>query len=115
MSGHVFDNHERRTLEVFVGGRRFIMAESLLLPSLSLLSPSPPSSDGSVTLNASLVAATGRGGLGLRGGVAGEDEDEDFEEEEEPGRMRTSRGSSWGGRGLRGGGGTGEDEDFEGE
>lgn len=34
------------------------MAGSLLLPSLSLLSPSPPSSDGSVTLNASLVAAT---------------------------------------------------------
>ena len=33
--------------------------------------------------------------------MAGEDEDEDFaEEEEEPGRMRTSRGSSWGGRGL---------------
>ena len=26
-----------------------------------------------------------RGGLGLRGGVAGEDEDEDFEEEEELG------------------------------
>lgn len=33
------------------------MAGSLLLPSLSLLSPSSPSSDGSVTLNASRAAA----------------------------------------------------------
>lgn len=33
------------------------MAGSLLVPSLSRLSPSPPSADGSVTLNASRMAA----------------------------------------------------------